>query len=219
MKFSGLSWIGLIILLAACDTGSQSGNRGGALEEEIRNREPKKLSEAQIFEEAFRQGGEIADKASAKLLAALQEAIEKEGISGAVEFCNLKAFSLTDSSAGSNDTAIKRTSLELRNPENAPTKTEQQLLEAYAYNAEQNIPPDANVQKMEQKYLLYTRPIVINNSLCLQCHGIPGKDIAPKTLQVLDSLYPEDKARSYQMGDIRGMWSIKLLKKDVVNAL
>lgn len=219
MKFSALSFLGLMVILAACDTAGQRNNRREALEEEMRNREPKKLSEAQIFEGALQQGSAIADKASQELLKALKEAVEEQGISGAVEFCNVQAISLTASAAGAGDANVKRTSLRLRNPQNAPTETEQQLLEAYAYNAEHALPMEPNVQRTEKKYLLYTRPIIINSPLCLQCHGDPQKDIAPETLQRINSLYPQDNARRYQMGDVRGMWSIKLLQKDVVNAL
>ena len=219
MKFSALSFIGLIVMLAACDTAGQRSDRREALEEEMRNREPKKLSEAQIFDGAMQQGSAIADKAAQELLTALKVAVEKQGISGAVEFCKVQAIPLTASAAGAGHTNVKRTSLRLRNPENAPTETEQQLLEAYAYNTEHGLPMEPNVQRTEKQYLLYTRPIIINSPLCLQCHGDTQKGIAPETLQLIDSLYPQDEARGYQMGDVRGMWSIKLLQKDVVNAL
>lgn len=214
-----LSWIVLIIMLAACDTGSQRNPNREALQEEIRNREPKKLSEAQITAEAYRQGQEIADKAQKQLFQNLKEAIEKAGVQEAIQFCHIQALPLTDSAALPYQASLKRTSLQFRNPKNAPTELEEQLLEAYQYNAEQSLPMEPNVQRIGQQYLLYTQPIVIKSELCLQCHGEPQKDIAPQTLQVLDSLYPQDKARAYQLGDFRGIWSIKLSKKEIVKAL
>lgn len=219
MKVSTLFFIGIIYTLAACDTGGQRGIKREALEEEMRNREPKKLSEAQIFQEAGLQGAAIADKAGQQLITSLKEAVAKQGIKSAIEFCNIYALPLTESAAGNKNTIVKRTSLQLRNPQNKPTETEKQLLEAYAYNAEQGMPMEPNVQRIDQEYLLYTRPIIINRELCLQCHGEPQRDIAPQTLQIIDSLYQQDNARGYRMGEIRGMWSIKLLQKDVVNAL
>ena len=219
MKYSGPFWILLLFLLAACDTGSQRHINREALQEEMRNREPKKLSEAQIIGEAHRQGREIAEKAQQELLRTLKKAIQEGGISHAVQFCNLQAFPLTDSLSTQYGAEVQRTSLQLRNPANAPDELEQQLLEAYEYNAEQGLPLEPNVQREGREYLLYTQPIVIGSELCLNCHGVAEKDIAPETLQQLNSLYPQDKARGYKSGDFRGMWSIKLPQKKVVNAL
>jgi hypothetical protein len=51
-------------------------------------------------------------------------------------------------------------------------------------------------------------PIVIANPLCLQCHGTPEKDIAPATLEAIQKHYPKDQATGYQLGDLRGLWSV-----------
>jgi len=53
----------------------------------------------------------------------------------------------------------------------------------------------------------------------LNCHGEPGKEISEETLQKLNELYPEDKAIGHQIGDLRGMWSIKIPKKEVVKEM
>lgn len=219
MKYSGPIWIVLIILLAACDTGSQRSFNREALQEEMRNREPKKLSEAQIIAEAYRQGEEIAESTQQQLMARLKESINQGGTTNALQYCNIQALSLTDSASRNHQVLIKRTSLKLRNPKNAPTELEQQLLEAYQYNADQNLPLEANVQRIGNDYLLYTKPITIGSALCLQCHGQPEKDIEQETLQLINRLYPNDQARSYQMGDFRGIWSIKIPQKKIVNAL
>lgn len=206
-------------ILAACDTGSQNALNREALQEEMRNRQPKKLSEAQIVNEAFEQGRFLSQTAQQSLLATLQAAIAREGIEGAIQYCNLQANPLMDSLSEVHNATISRTSLQLRNPANAPSELEQQLLEAYQYNAEEGLPLEDNVQGIDQQYLLYTKPIVLGNELCLNCHGEAGKDIRPETLQQIDSLYPNDQARGYSKGEVRGMWSIRFRKKDIVNAL
>jgi cytochrome c551/c552 len=44
---------------------------------------------------------------------------------------------------------------------------------------------------------------------CIKCHG--GKtDITESTQKMIAQKYPNDKAIGYQMGDLRGMWKIKL---------
>ena len=219
MKYSGHIWIILIFLLAACDTGSQRSINREALQEEMRNREPKKLSEAQIVAEAFRQGQEIADKTQQDLLERLKEAMEEGSTIEALQYCNIQALPLTDSAILNQNVTVKRTSLKLRNPKNAPTDLEQQLLDAYQYNAEQGLPLEENVQRVGNEYLLYTKPITIGSTLCLHCHGEPQKDIDPETHQLIKQLYPTDKAVGYQIGDFRGMWSVKLPQKKIVNDL
>lgn len=206
-------------ILAACDTGSQNRLNREALQEEMRNRQPKKLSEAQIVNETYEQGRFLSQTAQQSLLKTLQTAIDREGVEGAVQFCNLQAMPLMDSLSKSHNATISRTSLQPRNPDNAPTELEQQLLEAYQYNAEEGLPLEDNVQQIGQEYMLYTKPIVLGSELCLNCHGEAGKDIQPGVLQRIDKLYPNDKARGYSKGDLRGMWSIRFLRKDIVNAL
>ena len=60
------------------------------------------------------------------------------------------------------------------------------------------------------------KAITIPNGLCLNCHGEPGKEINESTLEKINSLYPEDKAIDFKVGDLRGMWSIEMPKKEVV---
>lgn len=208
-----------LTILAACDTGSQNSLNREALREEMRNREPKKLSEAQIVAETFEQGRFLSQTAQQSLLTTLQAAIAREGIEGAIQYCNLQAYPLMDSLSEVHNATISRTSLQLRNPDNAPSELEQQLLEAYHYNAEEGLPLEDNVQQVDQQYMLYTKPIVLGSELCLNCHGEVGKDIRPETLQRIESLYPNDQARGYSKGDLRGMWSIRFQRKDIINAL
>ena len=41
---------------------------------------------------------------------------------------------------------------------------------------------------------------------CLKCHG---ETIEPETAAILDELYPEDKARGYKAGQVRGAFTLK----------
>ncbi len=219
-QLSGFFWIILTIhLLAACDSGSQRSVNREALMEEMQNREPKKLSEAQITAEAFRQGNLIAEAAQVSLLKKLKEVIQEEGIAAAMEYCHIETLPLADSLSKAYHATIRRSSLKLRNPENVPDELEKQLLEAYHYNQENKLPLEENVQRQGQEYLLYSKPISIGSPLCLNCHGTAGKEIADETLQLIDSLYPNDSARGYALGDLRGIWSIRLSRKAVVNSL
>jgi len=41
---------------------------------------------------------------------------------------------------------------------------------------------------------------------CLKCHG---EDIDPKVAAKLDALYPQDNARGYKVGQVRGAFTLK----------
>ena len=114
---------------------------------------------------------------------------------------------------------IKRTSFKIRNPANLPNDLESQILDAYAYSLENGLELTPNLQRIDQDYILYTRPIILDNALCLACHGKPGEEIVDTQLELLGSLYPEDKAVGYELGQLRGMWSIKLSQKELVLSL
>jgi hypothetical protein len=75
------------------------------------------------------------------------------------------------------------------------------------------------VQELEDGYLLYTQPIVIENSLCLNCHGKVGETVGQDTYQLIKELYPADSATGFEKGDLRGMWSIKMARKEIVSRL
>jgi hypothetical protein len=42
--------------------------------------------------------------------------------------------------------------------------------------------------------------------ICLNCHG--GDNVKPEVEAKLTEFYPDDKARGYSIGDIRGAFSI-----------
>ena len=42
--------------------------------------------------------------------------------------------------------------------------------------------------------------------MCLNCHG---KDIDREVVARIDALYPEDRARGYAVGDLRGVFWVE----------
>lgn len=212
--------LALVMLCLISSCGEKNDNRNNpAFLEELANRELKKVSDADIMQAAYARGKGISSAAQTSIFAALQEQIDAEGIQNALKFCNTKAYPLTDSIAAATGAEIRRVSLKTRNKSNAPDSLESMLLDSYLYNVENNLALDDNIQKVDEEYLLYTKPIVLNNPLCLQCHGDVGKDISAENYETIKSLYPQDAAIGYNVGDFRGMWSIKLSKKKLIKAL
>lgn len=210
--------IGLMLFMA-CNLRRDKIPLTPELKKEMENRQIKKLSEAQIFAKAFELGRQIADDSQKTLAANLKSAISTKGISEAIQFCNVAAMPLVDSLSLQYQATIRRVSFRVRNPKNQPDSLEKEILEAYQANLEKMLPPQPNVQQIDDQYLLYTQPILLNNPLCLQCHGQVGNEIKKEDYDLLKKLYPQDSAINHQTGDLRGMWSIKLSKKAIINSM
>lgn len=208
----------LFVFLFSCKSDRQIDR--SIVDEVKKSGEIKKISEADILNHAMQWGDEISQEAQQALISALQEAIAGKGVEGAIEFCNIEALPITQETADKYQIKVKRVSLKTRNPHNNPDENELQVLEAYAYNVENNIETRPNVQKIGGgETLLYTKAIQIPSGLCLNCHGEPGKDIHEETLNKINELYPDDKATGYKVGDLRGMWSLYIPKKEVVKRM
>lgn len=189
-------------------------------EEVNQNMEVKKLSEAEILNQAMVWGDSVSTVAQKELVFKLQQAIAELGVPGAIDFCNVNALSILQKVGNDYQVSIRRASHRYRNPADQPTEEEQAILEAYEFNAESGLKSEPNIQKLQNgDVLLYTKPIVIPSGLCLSCHGNPGKEINVETQQKIDQLYPEDKAKGHQVGDLRGMWALRIPKSEIVKRM
>ncbi|SFO27599.1 Protein of unknown function [Algoriphagus ornithinivorans] len=208
----------LFPVLVACGSGERVSKE--VFEEVNQAMEVKKLNEAEIIEAAMIWGDSISQEAQNQLISNLQNAISEKGVAGAIEFCNVNALPILQEVADKYDVKIKRVSNQYRNPKDQPDEMEKRILETYEYGMENKIEPSPNIQKIENgEVYLYSKSIIIPGGLCLNCHGEPGKDINDETLKKLNELYPQDQAKGHQIGDLRGMWSIKIPKKEVVKRM
>lgn len=207
-----------LIFLGSC--GPQERVSKETFEEVNQAMEIKRLTEVEILNEAMIWGDSISIEAQAQLISALQNAVSEKGVTGAVEFCNVQALPILSEVSEKYGVSIRRASNRYRNAADQPTEEEKTILDAYEYNAENGNKSDPNIQKFENgEVYLYTKAIVIPNGFCLSCHGEMGKDINDETLEKLAQLYPQDQAKGHKVGDLRGMWSIRIPKKEVVKRL
>ncbi|MGF1635890.1 MAG: DUF3365 domain-containing protein [Cyclobacteriaceae bacterium] len=218
--FSGFYLVVLSIVFFSCGAGTEKRVDRTQYEIERKDREPKKIQEAEILEQALEIGTEIATRSQFALSTQLKKAIEAGGIAHAISFCNVEAISsITDSLEQAYNAKIKRTSLQVRNKSNEPDSMESDILAAYAYNLAEGLELNDNVQRINNETILYTKVISVDNPLCLHCHGMAGNEMKEETAKLIRQLYPNDKAIDYKMGDLRGIWSIRLDSKSVVRSL
>lgn len=150
----------------------------------------------------------FAGQAFSALNAVLMQKIKEVGPDGAVLFCNERALPLTDSVAQQHGINIQRLAYRNRNPSNATTNEERNILVGWEESLKKNqaLTPKI-VQNGEQ--IDWYGAITIAHPRCLDCHGLLQEgDILNETLQQIKKHYPNDKAVNFELGDVRGMWKI-----------
>lgn len=96
---------------------------------------------------------------------------------------------------------IRHASVKNRNPTNAPTATDLELINRF--EAEPGLKELSNETLVDGKrFLRYTSAIYVEEA-CLSCHG--AKDKRPSFIA---AKYPNDKAYDFKTGDLRGIISI-----------
>jgi len=133
----------------------------------------------------------------------LKQAIAKEGMIGAMSFCNEQAYSLTDSMQVKYNAIIKRVSDKNRNQNNKANTTELQHIATFKEKNKNGEKIKPIIEKSNGKVHFYA-PIK-TSQLCLQCHG---KQLQPDLVLKLKDLYPDDLAIGYDDNQVRGIWSI-----------
>lgn len=159
-------------------------------------------SKSKLNESKFKEAGaEAVQPFKKNLKQALVVGLEKGPVS-AISACRMAAPQLAEE-ASTGGVKIGRSSLKLRNPQNAPKPWMQPLLEAYEHSPEQREPA---VVAIDDATVGYVEPIFLQ-PLCVTCHG---ESLAPELKAKIDELYPEDQATGYAPGDLRGVFWAEL---------
>lgn len=162
-------------------------------------KEAPRHADAEVIEEAKA----AAEAAFERLSGELGKAIAEGGPVHAIPVCSSKAGSLTSEVAAEHGLEMVRLSDRPRNPEQRATGDDLAALEAM------RVAPKPRVSWQDDGTAVVRLPIVLNNPLCLKCHG-GEEDIAEETRRVLADRYPEDEATGYSMNDLRGIWRIEV---------
>lgn len=137
----------------------------------------------------------------------LQLGMKSGGPLNAINVCNFKANEISELHS-KEGWQLKRTSLKVRNAKNTPTDYEVKILQSFATRKQQG-EPIANIDHAEiQGDDFYYMKAIPTKAVCLTCHG---DNIAEPVKQRLSQLYPDDQATGFQLGDIRGAFT--LIKK------
>ena len=153
------------------------------------------------IEELKQHGDSLTNIAQKTLMGTLLAAIEQEGHEYALDFCNVRAMPTTDSLSNAMKVTIQRLSQKNRNPQNAITNKNDQVVFDY-FNENKSVKDTLLIENSKD---IYYKRINLAMPACTQCHG---KEIEPNLLAKIKTLYPEDKATGYELNDFRGMWKV-----------
>lgn len=153
------------------------------------------VAEAKMITKAF--GGALKKE--------LKKAMKAGGPINALEICNTKALPITETVAKEKGAQISRVSLKNRNPDNVPNEWQKKALEKFNERAAsgEDIAKMgfAEIVENDGKKQLRFMKALPTQKLCLTCHG---SNIASKVQEKITSLYPDDKATGYKVGEVRG---------------
>ncbi len=145
----------LSLMLFACGDAGEQRVDTTAVQEEMAQREPKRVMPEDITEAAYRQGGSMAQQMISLVIKQYQE--EKP----AIEFTAYLQSQSVHTFAG--DATVHWIPVSTQ-ANDLPGK-EQQILEAYRYSQQQRQELINNVQRIGEDTLLYTHPVTLNDSL------------------------------------------------------
>ncbi|MCB1866830.1 MAG: DUF3365 domain-containing protein [Chromatiales bacterium] len=137
------------------------------------------------------------------------EVARAKGPVEAAKTCNLEALPMTKRISEEQGFQVGRTSHLLRQPKNAPDTWEQAGLDEFMKRkaAGEKL---AGMERYEvvtedgKPVFRYMRAIEMGG-VCYNCHGKLRREVA----KAIDEMYPNDKARDLNPGDLRGAFTIR----------
>jgi hypothetical protein len=156
-----------------------------------------------------RNGDELIKRIGTTLIYEVEHSLKADGLAKTLRIAHLHDFEPPKLPPGQPQlTAIKRTSLQLRNPANAPDAADRAVLAKIedALKEGDDVPPlliQLVTPAGAPAEWRVSRPIT-TMPVCLQCHGKREK-LAPEVRAYLDANYPADAATNYSAYQWRGV--------------
>lgn len=143
------------------------------------------------------------------LKAELQSAMAADGAVAAIKVCNLRASDIASAKSEQHGFRIGRTSHKVRSPANGPDEWEAARLKEFLAAVDDGTPMStlefATVIESDDGPVFRYMKAIPTEDVCLVCHG---QELASEVLDALNELYPEDQARGFETGDLRGAFTL-----------
>lgn len=138
------------------------------------------------------------------LKSTLMAGMKADGPEAAINLCNTYAPEIAKLNS-KDGWEVGRTSLKIRNLNNAPNTWETDVLNTF----EKQVAAGVDIATLEAStrqngQFRYMKAIPVGGP-CVICHG---ETLAPAIKARIDTLYPEDQARGYLLGQLRGAFTL-----------
>ncbi len=157
------------------------------------------------------QSRNVSQQLGEQLKSKLIDAMQAGGPENALLICKHEAIKVSTENSKQNNLEVGRTSLKLRNFSNQADDWEIKQLtwfksQKLAGSDIKSLEVNEITEENGKNIFRYMKAIPIQEP-CLVCHG---KTLAPSIEAKIKNLYPQDQATGYELGEIRGAFTVKL---------
>ena len=168
------------------------------------------IAEDKVPSQDINEARSLVKAFGSDLKAVLKGSMKTDGPLKALEVCNIQAGPIADKKSALSDWDIARTSLKVRNQSNAPDEWELGVLQQFekrktSGEALKTMEYSEMVKDGDKLVYRYMKPIP-TAGLCLTCHGA---NLSDEVTHKVKSLYPNDQATGFSVGDIRGAFTLQ----------
>ena len=162
-------------------------------------------AQAEPLDPLIKEGMALIPPFQQQLMATVRSAIESGGPLQAVQACQQLAPQITAEHSEAPWRA-GRTALKLRNQDNAPDPWERAIIEQFQQRAAADEPLQnmSHAEVVDGEFRLMKA--IPTGEPCLACHG---GSIKPELTALIDQYYPEDAARDFKPGELRGAFTLR----------
>lgn len=153
-----------------------------------------------------------AEQVLQRLRGAMMQEMQKAmqiGPKAAIGVCRHLAPQIEEQIERETGWEVRRTGLRVRNPANSPEAHERSIMMSYDIRAKAGQGPELlrTVRLIDRggKRMVHFMQAIPTFDGCLACHG---KKVAQEVMEEIKTLYPSDQATGYDVGDIRGAFSL-----------
>ena len=172
---------------------------------ETANWEVKRIMPKDLLHATRWAGDSLTATADTLLRQTMARELAAGGVARAAAFCRPEKYHFVDSLAGVFKATARRVSERPRNPASKfPLLPEEMRTDT-----------TRTISRPSQEVFFYQRPIVLNDKLCLRCHGEIGKDILATDYAAIKQKFPQDQATGYKLGQQMGAWQLSLRRDGV----
>ncbi len=140
----------------------------------------------------------------------LMAAVAEKGAPHAISVCNLRAPEIASVMSDDSGWVIGRSSHKLRNPANEADAFTAATIEEFLARQEAGEKAadmaKAAIVEEDGKQVFRLVKAIPTGGLCLNCHG--GDQVKPPVVAALAELYPDDQARDFTEGEMRGVFTL-----------